>query len=139
MKDESTQTFVIYGDPVPHVTVTYRGKFLSKRGKRLAEYKERIRLAAIAARIKLPVPSRECMVMVSTNIYFSNGRHGDTESVHKVIKDSLWPRLRRKIRGQPSTGDDKYVGGFYPPPRYDANNPRVVVTIWPEPAERGRI
>ena len=129
------QTFTIYGDPVPHVTVTYRGKHLSRRGQLVAEYKERVRLAAIAAKIKLPVPSKDCLVMVRTDIYFSNGRHGDPESCHKVIKDALWPKLRRKVKGQPSTGDDKYVGGFYPPPRYDANNPRVVVTIWIESME----
>ena len=116
-------TFTILGDPVPHVTVTYRGKWMPEnaRAKKVARYKENIRKIVMVRRLKIPVPSKDNPVLINTVAYFRNGRHGDPESIHKVVKDALWPAKE---------GGDKYTGGSYNVPLYDSENPRVEVEIY---------
>ena len=113
--------FVIPGDPVPHVSVTYRGKWVpNNRIRKVTKYKDDIRKIIMAQRIKLPIPTKKNPIWILTAAYFRNGRHGDPESIHKAIKDALWPAKE---------GGDKYTGGAYTKPLYDAKNPRVEVLI----------
>lgn len=118
--------FTVPGDPVPHVSVTYRGKWVpNARVKRVALYKETVRqcslIGAFACGPNFPfVPTKDHPLKIHTRAYFRNGRHGDPESVHKVIKDALWPA---------KLGGDKYTGGSYDPPLYDPDNARVEVEI----------
>ena len=108
---------------MPHVTVTWRSKHNrdNRRATRIAAYKEDVRKSAMIAGAHIPAtPSKMKPVVISTRAYFRNERHGDPESVHKVIKDALWPARQ---------GGDKYTGGSYDPPLYDAKNPRVEVEV----------
>ena len=119
-------TFIVPGDPVPHVSVTHRSKFHpdNKRAKKVAAWKETVRKCAMVARVRIPIPSREQPVTIKTMAYFRNGRHGDPENIHKGCKDALWPAKE---------GGDKYTGGAYSAPLYDPQNPRVVVYLeWGE-------
>lgn len=121
-------SFFVPGDPVPHQVVTFRGKFLSARGKRLKVYKEAVRafawLAARETGVTIPVPTATNHVYIETIAFFRNQRHADPESIHKVIKDALWPHGG-------DAGNDKWVGGRYVSPRYASKTqePGVHVTI----------
>ena len=125
--------FIVYGDPVPHVSVTYRSRYHpgNRRAKKVAIYKETVRRSALLAKVKLPTPTEERPVFVITMAYFRDHRHGDPESIHKAIKDALWPAR---------DGGDKYTGGSYSEPRYAPASPRVVVYLaWGEEIRAGVI
>lgn len=117
-----TYKFTIPGDPVPHASVTYRSKWMpgNKRAKKAARYKAEVQMVAKLAKVELPKLTKMRTALIHTTCYFRNGRHADPESVHKCIKDALWPAKQ---------GGDKWTGGSYDPPMYDASNPRVEVTI----------
>jgi hypothetical protein len=89
-------------------------------------YCDRVRLRAKEAGLrKLPLqPSKEQPLMFFTRCYFKSGVHPDPENVHKGVKDALCYQ-----RGGGTA--DKYTGGGYLPPEYDAQNPRVEVIVRP--------
>lgn len=75
-------------------------------------------------RISFPflATSREgARYFVQTVAFFRNGTHADPENVHKLLKDSLFYKVKR---------GDKYTGGIYADPIYDKENPRVEVWVW---------
>lgn len=73
--------------------------------------------------------------MIRTISYFKNGVHADPGNVQKGVCDALFYDQEKaamaKLKGKRGTakGDDKYTGGSFPPPRYDKDNPRVIVII----------
>lgn len=56
--------------------------------------------------------------------YFRNGVHADVENVRKGCVDAMFYDPLSK-----SKGDDKWVAGSFPLPRYDEEEPRLVVII----------
>jgi hypothetical protein len=122
--------FTVEG-PARGYTTTNRAK-AGQRAKRSAailkywSYCERVRLRAKEAGLrKLPLAAtRTRPLMVFTRCYFKNGVHADPENVHKGVKDALFYQ-----KGGGTA--DKYTGGGYLPPMYDAKNPRVEVVVRP--------
>lgn len=126
--------FVVEGDARGYTT-TNRAKKGEKRKlsatiRKYWKYCEAVRLRAKEAGLrKLPLePTLDEPLMFFTRAYFKNGVHADPENVHKGIKDALC----YKKGGGPA---DKYTGGHYLPPEYDAKNPRVEVIVRPKTAE----
>lgn len=76
---------------------------------------------------KLPLRAKkEEPLMLFTRCFFKNGVHADPENIHKGVKDALFYE-----KGGGTA--DKYTGGHYLPPMYDAKHPRVEVIV------RGRL
>lgn len=94
---------------------------MDRRAKDLARYKETVRRCALGPGPQLPVVGTEAHpIMIRTRAYFRDRRHGDPESIHRAVKDALWPH---------KNGGDKYTGGSYDFPLYDPDDPRVEVEI----------
>lgn len=116
-----TVAFTVPGDPVPHYQTTYRGKRVDPRSLKAMKYKDDVLWCSAGARQSIPQTLTMMRpAIVHTRCYFRGNVHPDPESVHKLIKDALWPS---------SAGGDKYTGGSYDPPLYDAINPRVEVEV----------
>lgn len=132
--------FVIPGDPIGFVVTNNKAK-VSEKYLRFAKYAKQVRFFARAAGIRLPlVATKQRPLMIRTVAYFANGRHCDPGNVQKGVVDALFydeekaalAKLQRKMgrrKRVTGKGDDKYTGGSFPPPRYDKDNPRVVVII----------
>jgi hypothetical protein len=122
----TTTRFTIEGKPRGYTTYN-RGSKPSKEVREFWDYCKYTRACADIADIELPLEaSKESPLMIRTYAFFPNGVHADPENIHKGIKDALF---------HSSKLGDKYTGGWYAPPMYDKENPRVVVII--EPAEGG--
>lgn len=135
--------FVVPGKPQGYVATTKRGKW-TKEYQRFADYAKEVRFHAKAAGIKIPlVATKDRQITIRTIAYFPNGTHYDPGNVQKGVVDALFydeekaalakmaraaGKRPRKGRGT-GKGDDKHTGGSFPPPRYDKENPRVVVII----------
>lgn len=134
---ENRVEFTIFDDPVGY-TIMFgmggksQGKkkkfFMTKTKLKYLEWKKHVQatLLEICTKygVQIPQPTREKPVLVKTRAYFRNGIHPDPENVHKGIKDSIW----WAPKGERTTGD-KYTGGVYMWPLYDADNPRVEIEI----------
>lgn len=99
------------------------GKYQNTKVKRrYVDYKQLVQAVADLSGLALPLQaSREKPVRITTRAFFKNGVHPDPENVHKGVKDALF----YKAGGV----GDKYTGGSYDPPLYDAERPRVEITI----------
>jgi len=126
--------FVIPGNPVGHTATTNRSKNVSARYRKYAKYAKQVRLYAEMAGVPLPLKSsKDHQIVVNVYPYFKNGTHCDPENVRKGIADALAYDTFKKRKG-----DDKHFGGKFPPPRYDKENPRVVVVIKPYKKKKRR-
>lgn len=119
---KSTQ-FTIPGKPIGFYVV---GKVPNrKRMKQYHTYQDVVRYHALMAGISLPLQAtKDKPLSINTVAYFPDGVHCDPGNVQKGICDALFYAPRGQKRG-----NDKYTGGFFMPPLYDKENPRVVVTI----------
>jgi hypothetical protein len=79
-------------------------------------------VAALHGAVEL-FASKDHPLHVHTRAWFADGRHGDPENIHKAVVDALF--YREKKAGPM----DKYTGGAYSPPKYDADRPRVEIVI----------
>lgn len=113
-------------------TTHNRGGKPSKQIIAYWQYMEDVRKAAkYSARMPLPLESpKDQPLMIFTRCYFRDGRHPDPENVHKGIKDALFYKAK---------DGDKHTGGFYLPPLYDKENPRVDVFIRPKTEDDGAL
>lgn len=117
--------FEVPGDPRGYTTTTYRDKGRSSRYQKYKEYCQRVREYASMAGVPIPLTAnKDTQLMIKTFAYFRGGVHCDPENVRKGVCDALFydPLNKKK-------GDDKWTAGFFPPPRYDEEEPRVVVVI----------
>lgn len=132
--------FIVPGPAVGYKTTTSKSKLYNADYKKYVDYKELVQLYAKASGIKLPlVATKDRPLMIRTVAYFRDGNHPDPDNVNKGIRDALFYEkdavVRRAKKGVKITrrkngkGHDKYTGGSFPPPLYDAKNPRVIVTI----------
>lgn len=64
-------------------------------------------------------------VWIHTCAWFRNGVHADPSNVQKGLVDALF-YAARSARGSA----DKHTGGSFESPRYDADSPRVEVSIF---------
>lgn len=135
--------FVVPGPPVGYIATTKRGKW-TKEYLKYAQYAKTVRMLAKASGLPIPlVATKERPLIIKTIAYFKNGVHCDPGNVQKGIVDALFydeekaalAKMARKAGRKPrkgrgtGKGDDKHTGGAFPPPRYDKENPRVVVII----------
>jgi hypothetical protein len=117
------------------VTTTYKSKY--RRGFDAAEYEsylkysdycKHVRRCARASGIDLPIASGpDNPLMIRTVAYFKNGVHADPENIRKGVADALC--YNESAGSNKRKGKDKWIGGSFVPPRYDEDNPRVIVTI----------
>lgn len=120
--------FIVYGDPVGYKTTTNRAKW-SKSYEKYIDYKKEVQSTAESVGIKLPlVATKKRPLMINTISYFRDGRHPDPENVNKGVRDALFYK-EKSFFNKSRKGDDKYTGGSFVPPRYDKENPRVVVIV----------
>jgi hypothetical protein len=112
--------FIVSGQPVPYKRTTQSAKFNPKY-KVYQQYKDRV-VASFLDQCKgnwgCPKPLttvRGRKTKVDIVIYFKNYAHGDPDNIFKAIADSLFTC-------------DKYICGSFDY-FYDANNPRVEITI----------
>lgn len=125
--------FVVPGPPRGYKTTTARSKW-SKEFRRYAEYCKYVRLCALSSGITLPLfADKDHQIIIKTIAYFKNGVHCDPGNVNKGVCDALFWDEKAYNLGLRNTkkGDDKHVGGLFPPPRYDPKEPRVIVIIKP--------
>jgi len=122
--------FVVPGPPVGFKTTTVRSKKASSAYKRYVEYKGVVQMFAAMAGVELPLYADEDHpLLIRTVSYFRDRRHPDPGNVQKGVCDALFYDAQGSRGKMIRKGDDKYTGGSFPPPRYDKENPRVVVTI----------
>ncbi len=127
--------FVIPGKAVGYVATTKKSKW-TKEYRRFAEYADKVRQFAERAGVPLPLYADEKnQIIVKTIAYFPNRVHADSPNVNKGVCDALFYDPLAKLLGKRKTGkgDDKHAGAIAPPPRYDKENPRVVVILKPYP------
>lgn len=116
----ATALLIIYADPVGYYSSTRRGQWIDPRAKKYHAWSKLVRDLSEARGLRLPLQAAEDVeVEVETQAYFRNRTHPDPENVHKGIVDALF------YGGK----GDKYTGGKYGWPRYDADQPRVEVII----------
>jgi hypothetical protein len=121
--------FVVPGIPVGFKTTTKRAKW-SKEYDRYIKYKELVQWHARAAGIRLPLKAtKDRPLMIRTIAYFKNGNHPDPGNVQKGVCDALFYDAEKVLLKKTRKGDDKYTGGSFVPPRYDKENPRVIVIV----------
>lgn len=91
-------------------------------------YKIHVQECARQAGISLPLHStKEKPLYVAVEPFFQNGVHCDPGNVQKGVCDALfWTPKGSPVK----RGSDKFTGGHFPWPYYDAKNPRVVVKIY---------
>lgn len=127
--------FVVPGKAVGYVATTKRSKW-TKEYRRFADYADKVRQFAERAGVPLPLyADEENQIIVKTIAYFQNRVHPDSPNVNKGVCDALFYDPLAKLLGRRKTGkgDDKHAGAIAPPPRYDKENPRVVVILKPYP------
>jgi len=118
-----TQTLNILGDPGGYYSQGARPNW--KRMKAYHAWKAYVQATAAAQGITLPLTAKaDSPLIIGTRAFFRNGTHPDPENVHKGIVDALFYDPRKERRGS-----DKHTGGTFQPPMYDAENPRVEITI----------
>jgi len=127
--------FIVPGRPRGYVTTTYKSKF--KRGfdkaaytsyLKYSAYCKHVRRCARAAGVQLPiVADAENPIVIKTTAYFKDGVHADPENIRKGVADALC--YNEGAGKDKRKGKDKWAGGSFPPPRYDPENPRVIVII----------
>lgn len=118
--------FEVPGDPRGYTTTTSRDKGMSKRYKKYKDYCRKVREYAAASGVPIPLDAdKDSPLLIKTFAYFRNGVHCDPENVRKGVVDAMFydPLEKRKSNG------DKWTAGYFPPPRYDPENPRVIVVI----------
>ncbi len=117
--------FVVPGPPVGFGNQLGRFKFTKKK-VRYIEYMKKVQAIA-AALVELPLKASHAgeAIRVTTHSFFVNGVHPDPENVHKGIKDALFYAPKGTAKGC----GDKYTGGSYSWPLYDAHEPRVEVIV----------
>ena len=118
--------FEVPGDPRGYTTTTHRDKGRSSRYKKYKEYCRLVREYAAMAGVPIPLTAdKDNQLMIKTFAYFRNGVHCDPENVRKGVVDAIFydPLNKTKSNG------DKWTAGFFCGPRYDAEEPRVVVII----------
>lgn len=115
---------------VPGQPIGYYSRGARPNWKRLNAYhsfKRSVCDYAALAGLDLPLrPTKDAPLRVDIEVWFRDDRrpHSDPENVRKGIVDALCyaPAPLKK-------GDDRWVCGFVPLPRYDKENPRVVVVV----------
>lgn len=97
-----------------------------KRVQEMRSYRDKVRIYALQAGLKLPLEaSEEFPVLVHVSCFFDSRVHPDPENVSKLLRDVLFYK---------APGGDKHVGGYHSPPLYDQKNPRVEIVItYPNP------
>lgn len=70
------------------------------------------------------LPSRQDPLRLDVFPVFKNGQHPDSANVRKSVEDAIWK-------------NDKYGYGFVGRPRFDRENPRVIVFIGPSTSFHG--
>lgn len=117
--------FEVPGSPRGYTVTTHRDKGRSPRYKKYREYCALVREHASIAGVEIPMTaSREEPLFIKVIAYFRDGVHADVENVRKGCVDALFycPFTKKK-------GDDKWVAGSFPLPKYDKEEPRLVVII----------
>lgn len=125
--------FVVPGKAVGYVATTKGSKWVPEYRK-FADYAAKVREYADKAGVPIPLyADEEYQIVVKTISYFPNRVHCDAPNVTKGITDALFYDEMAKKLGKRKTakGDDKHAGASCPPPRYDKENPRVVVIVKP--------
>lgn len=125
--------FVVPGKAVGYVATTKGSKWVPEYRK-FADYAAKVREHADRAGVPIPLYADEGhQIVVKTISYFPNRVHCDAPNVTKGITDALFYDEMAKKLGKRGTakGDDKHAGASCPPPRYDKDNPRVVVIVKP--------
>jgi len=128
--------FEIPGDPVGYTATTAKGKW-SKQYTKYSKYAKNVRKIARAIGLRIPLlATKDKPIVIKTIAYFRTGVHCDPGNVQKGVVDALFydDSKVKVVKGKVKVGgkgDDKYTGGAFPPPRYDAKNPRVIVIIKP--------
>lgn len=114
--------FVVDGTPRGYCI--QMGRYQNTKVKRrYVAYKQLVQAVADLSGLVLPLQaSKEKPIRVFTRAYFETGVHPDPENVHKGVKDALF----YKAGGV----GDKYTGGAYEPPLYDAERPRVEIEVF---------
>lgn len=130
--------FIVPGRPVGYTATTHYGKW-NQSFRKYAAYAKLVRECAREAGIKLPLGATEKHpLIVKTIAYFPNRVHCDPGNVQKGVCDALFydeagvmtrKKGKKKAKRRTKKGDDKFTGGAFPPPRYDKDNPRVIVII----------
>lgn len=116
-------TFTVPGHPVPFlVGVRHQSR---KRRDAYEDYCARVRMFARLAGVKGIAITAETPLHFHTCAFFENRRHGDPENIHKAVVDAICYNPEGGKGGK----QDKWTGGSFTPPRYDAKNPRVEVAI----------
>jgi hypothetical protein len=116
--------FIVPGHPVGYYAEGAHPNW--KRRNEYVAYKRTVQRCAVAAGLELPLrASRTAPLVIDVVPYFACGVHCDTENVRKGVADALF--YVSKGRGKGSA--DKHTGGSFPPPLYDAANPRCEVTV----------
>ena len=121
--------FEIPNDPVGYYAQAARSVYKMspeqrKRAEKYRAYGEKVKMYALQAGITLPLfASKEKPLSIGVECFFRNGRHPDSGNVQKAICDFLFNGAK---------GGDKQTGGWFEPPRYDAERPRVEVEIMEE-------
>jgi Holliday junction resolvase RusA-like endonuclease len=122
-------SFVIPGKPVGYYAQAARSKYAMspdqrKRSEQYRTYCEKVRLYAMQAGFTLPLMStKEKPISIGVECFFPNGVHADPGNIQKGVCDALFKN---------AVGGDKHTGGWFEPPRYDAERPRVEVEIMEE-------
>lgn len=121
---EQVARFVVYGPPVGYYT---HGKVPNRRRlTKYVEYKRLVQVTAKVAGVDIPLTAtRTDPLIIRTRAYFKHGTHPDPENIHKGIVDALFYPATRRGKGV----GDKYTGGSFNPPVYDAARPRVEIMI----------
>ena len=116
--------FTIPGPPVGFYVLGSRPDWLRKQ----AYHKWLKSVRRVAREAGVPVgqmsATKRSPMWIETVAWFANGRHPDPENVRKAVADALF-YTKANRRGSA----DKFVGGAFPPPLYDAENPRVEVMV----------
>lgn len=117
--------FEVPGDPRGYTSTTNRDKGVSARYRKYKDYCKRVREYAEGAGVPIPLTaSEDAPLHISVFAYYRNGNHCDVENSRKGAVDALFydPFTKRK-------GNDRWVSGRFPLPRYSEEDPRLVVII----------
>jgi len=117
--------FEVPGEPRGYTSTTSRDKGVSARYRKYADYCKRVREFASGAGVPIPLTASEDIPLyIRVVAYYRNGVHCDVENSRKGAIDALFydPLSRRK-------GQDKWVAGSFPLPKYDPEDPRLVIII----------
>lgn len=100
------------------------------RQARYRAWKTHVQACAVLAGLELPLrATKEEPLYVVTCTYFHSGVHPDPENVHKSVVDSLAYVSPQEQKLGVRRGSDKFMGGQFQSPKYDAKEPRVEVVV----------